>query len=101
MRVIEASKDSHPGEIKVDHCYSMTPINGRRTIARVIKLFNISAMSAYEDIKRGAPEALTMNPTVVRFVWRHASYPTGWSKSQQQLLLDKFALAAEEEVACR
>jgi hypothetical protein len=25
-----------------------------------------------------------MNPTVVRFLWRHASYPTGWSKSQQQ-----------------
>jgi hypothetical protein len=99
VRVIEASKDWHPGEIKVDHCYSMTPING--PIARVIKLFNISAMSAYENIKRGAPESLTMNPTVVRFVWRHASYPKGWSKSQQQLLLDKFALAAEEEVACR
>jgi hypothetical protein len=41
-----------------------------------------------------------MNPTVVRFVWRHASYPTGWSKGQPQLLLDEFALAAEEEVAC-
>jgi hypothetical protein len=91
----------HPNEIKLDHCYSMAPIKGRRTIARVIKLFNISAMAAYEDIKRGATESLTMNPTVVRFVWRHASYPTGWSKSQQQLLLDKFASAAEEEVACR
>ena len=30
---------------------------------------------------------------------RHA-YPTGWSSSQQQLLLANFALAAEEEVAC-
>ena len=47
----------HPNEIKLDHCYSMTPIKGRRTIARVIKLFNISAMAAYEDIKRGATES--------------------------------------------
>jgi hypothetical protein len=36
----------------------------------------------------------------VRFVWRHAAYPTGWSASQQQLPLDTFALAAEEDVAC-
>ena len=86
-------------EIRVDHCYSMAPINGRRTIARVTKLFNITAMAAYEDVKRGGTESLTINPTVVRFVWRHASYPTGWSKSQQQLLLDEFALAAEEDVA--
>ena len=35
-----------------------------------------------------------MNPTVVRFVWRHASYSTGWSKSQQQLLIDEFVLVA-------
>jgi hypothetical protein len=87
----------NPDEIKVDHCYSMTPINGRRTIARVTKLFNITAMAAY---KRGWPESLEMNPTVVQFVWRHASYATGWSKNQQQLLIDEFALAAEREVAC-
>jgi hypothetical protein len=37
---------------------------------------------------------------MVRFVWRHAAYPTGWSASQQQLPLDTFALAAEEDVAC-
>jgi len=42
-----------------------------------------------------------MNPTVARFVWRHASYSTGWSKSQQQLLLDEFALAAEEEAGLK
>ena len=89
-----------PDEIKVDHCYSMMPIKGRRTIARITKLFNITAMAAYEDIKRGGTESLTMNPTVVRFVWRHASYPVGWSKRQQQLLIDEFALAAEREVAC-
>jgi hypothetical protein len=41
-----------------------------------------------------------MNPTVVRFVWRHASYSMGWSKSQQQLLIDEFVLVAEREVAC-
>ena len=90
-----------PDEIKVNHCYSMAPVRGRRTIARVTKLFEMTAMAAYEHIRRGGTETLAMNPTVVRFVWRHASYPTGWSKSQQQLLLDKFALAAEEEVACR
>jgi hypothetical protein len=89
----------YTAEIRADHCYSMTPIKGRRTIARVTKLFNITAMAAYEDVKRGETDSLAMNPTVVRFVWRHASYPTGWSKRQQQLLLDDFALAAEEEVA--
>jgi hypothetical protein len=90
----------HPNEIKLDHCYSMAPIKGRHTIARVIKLFNISAMAAYEDIKRGATESLTMNPTVVRFVWRHAAYPSGWSRRPQQLLIDEFALAAEQQIAC-
>jgi hypothetical protein len=87
-----------PDEIKVDHCYSMTPINGRRTIARVTKLFRITAMAAYEEIKRGETEILDLNPIVVRFVWRHAAYPTGWSTRRQQLLLDDFVLAAEKEV---
>jgi hypothetical protein len=87
-------------EIKVDHCYAMTPINGRRTIAKVTRLFNITALAAYEDVRRGWPESLEMNPTVVRFVWRHAAYPTGWSRSRQQLLIDDFALAAEKEIAC-
>jgi len=41
-----------------------------------------------------------MNPTAVRFVWRHASYPTGWSKRQELLLIDEFVLAAGAEVAC-
>ena len=85
-----------PDEIKTDHCYSMTPIKGRRTIARVTKLFRITAMAAYEEI--GGTETLDLNPIVVRFVWRHAAYPTGWSNSRQQLLLDDFALAAEKEV---
>ena len=85
-------------EIKVDHCYSMMPLNGRRTIARVTKRFNITAMAAQEFL--GGTESLAMNPTVVRFVWRHASYPTGWSKKQQLLLIDEFASAAETEVAC-
>jgi len=84
----------NPDEIKIGHCYSMTPIKGRRTIARVTKLFRISALAAYET------ESLELNPVVVRFVWRHAAYPTGWSTRQQQLLLDAFALAAENEVAC-
>jgi hypothetical protein len=82
-------------EIKIDHCYSMTPIKGRRTIARVTNLFRITAMAAYKEI---GTETLELNPIVVRFVWRHASYPTGWSKGQRQLLLDDFLLAAEKEV---
>jgi hypothetical protein len=90
----------HPDEIRADRCYSMMPIDGRRTIARVTKLFNITAMAAYEDIKRGGTESLALNPTAVRFVWRHSSYPTGWSKSMQQLLIDEFALVAEEQVRC-
>jgi hypothetical protein len=87
----------NPQEIKIDHCYSMTPITGRRTIARVTNLFKITAMAASEE--RGI-ETLELNPTVVGFVWRHAAYPTGWSARHQQLLLDEFALAAEKQVAC-
>jgi len=83
-------------QIKPKHCYSMTPINGRCTIARVIKLFRITAMAAYDEI--GGTETLELNPIVVRFVWRHAAYPTGWSTRRQQLLLDDFVLAAEKEV---
>ena len=37
------------GAVKVDHCYSMTPLNGRRTIARVTKLFGITAMAADKE----------------------------------------------------
>jgi hypothetical protein len=85
-----------PDEIKTDHCYSMTHIKGRRTIARVTKLFRITAMAAYEE--SGGTETLELNPIVVRFVWRYAAYPTGWSNSRQQLLLDDFVLAAEKEV---
>jgi hypothetical protein len=84
-------------EIKVNHCYSMTPVNGRRTIARVTKLFRVSALASYEV---GETETLELNPVVVRFVWRHAAYPTGWSRRRQQLLLDEFSLAAEKQVAC-
>jgi len=85
------------GEIKVDHCYSMMPVNGRRTITRVTNLFRITAMAAQEEI---GTETLELNPLVVRFVWRHAAYPTGWSTRRQQLLLDDFVVAAEKEVAC-
>jgi hypothetical protein len=85
------------GEIKVDHCYSMMPVNGRRTITRVTNLFKITAMAAQEEI---GTETLELNPLVVRFVWRHAAYPTGWSTRRQQLLLDDFVVAAEKEVAC-
>ena len=81
-------------KIKVGHSYSMMPINGRRTIARVTNLFKITAMASYKGV-----ETLELNPTVVRFVWRHAAYPTGWSRRQQQLLLDDLALAAEKQVA--
>jgi hypothetical protein len=84
-------------EIKVGHCYSMTPIKGRRTTARVTNLFRITAMSAYEE---SGTETLELNPVVVRFVWRHAAYPTGWSTRQRQLLLDEFTLAAEKQVPC-
>ena len=87
----------NPDEIKVDNCYSMMPINGRRTIVRVTRLLKITA---YEEIRRGGIETLAMNPIVVRFVWRHAAYPTGWSTKRQQLLLDDFVVAAEKEVAC-
>jgi hypothetical protein len=85
----------NPNQIKLEHCYLMTPINGRRTIARVTKLFRITAMAAYREI---GTETLELNPIVVRFVWRHAAYPTGWSTRRQQLLLDDFLLAAEKEV---
>jgi hypothetical protein len=84
-------------EIKVDHCYSMTPIKGRRTIARVASLYRITAMAAYQET---GTETLELNPVVVRFVWRHAAYPTGWSTRRRQLLLDEFVLAAEKEIAC-
>jgi hypothetical protein len=84
-------------EIEVDHCYSMTPIKGRRTIARVTNLFRITAVAAYQE---SGTETLELNPVVVRFVWRHAAYPTGWSTRRRQLLLDEFVLAAEKEVAC-
>jgi hypothetical protein len=56
----------NPDQIKLDHCYSMMPIRGRRTIARVIKLFRITAMAAYEEV--GGTETLELNPIVVRFV---------------------------------
>jgi hypothetical protein len=82
-------------QIKLEHCYLMTPIKGRRTIARVTQLFRITAMAAYDEI---GSETLELNPIVVRFVWRHAAYPTGWSTRRQQLLLDDFVLAAEKEV---
>jgi hypothetical protein len=53
-------------------------------------------MAAYD---LGGTESLALNPTVLRFVWRHASYPRGWSKKQQLLLIEEFASAAETEVA--
>ena len=83
-------------EIKVDHCYSMMPVNGRRTITRVTKLLRITATATYEM----GTETLELNPMAVQFVWRHAAYPTGWSTRRRQLLLDAFVLAAEHEVAC-
>ena len=83
-------------KIKVGHSYSMMPINGRRTIVRVTNLFKITAIAADKEHEI---ETLELNPTVVRFVWRHAAYPTGWSRRRQQLLLDDFALAAEKQVA--
>jgi hypothetical protein len=52
-------------------------------------------MAAYQG---EGTETLELNPIVVRFVWRHAAYPTGWSRRPQQLLLDDFVLAAEKEV---
>jgi hypothetical protein len=82
-------------QIKLDHCYSMMPINGRRTMVRVTNLFRITAMAAYKEI---GTETLELNPIVVQFVWRHAAYPSGWSNRRQRLLLDEFALAAEKEV---
>jgi hypothetical protein len=86
----------NPDEIKIGHCYWMTPVNGRRTIARVTNLFRITALAAYELRET---ETLELNPVVVHFVWRHAAYPTGWSTRRQQLLLYDFVLAAEREVA--
>jgi len=87
----------NPSEIKLDRCYSIAPIKGRRTIARVIKLFRITTMAAQEE---GWSETLELNPVVVRFVWRHAAYPNGWSRKRQQLLLDDFVAVAEKEVTC-
>jgi hypothetical protein len=84
-------------EIKPDHCYAIAPIKGRRTIARVTKLFRITTMAAQEE---GWSETLELNPVVVRFVWRHAAYPNGWSSKRQQLLLDDFVAVAETEVPC-
>jgi hypothetical protein len=85
-----------PDEIKVGHHYSMALVNGRRTIARVTNLFRLTALAAN---KLRETETLELNPIVVRFVWRHAAYPKGWSSRRQQLLLDDFVLAAEKEVA--
>jgi hypothetical protein len=76
---------------------SLTPINGRHTIARVIKLLRITAMAAYEQ---AGTETLELNPVVVRFVWRHAAYPRGWSTMRKQLLLDEFVMTAEKEITC-
>ena len=91
----------NPDEIKIDHCYLMRPIHRRRIVVRVTKLLNVTmGMAASEDVQPGRTESPTMKPIMVRFVWRHAAYPTGWSASQQQLPLDTFALAAEEDVAC-
>ena len=96
VRPIENKQQQmNPQDIKIDHCYSMTPINRRRTIARVTQLFRITAMAAYEEI---GTETLELNPIMVRFVWRHAAYPIGWSPRRKQLLLDDFALVAEKEV---
>ena len=78
-------------KIKVDHCYSMTPVNGRRTITRVTNLFKITAMAANKEHEI---ETLELNPTVAR----HAAYPTGWSRRQQELLLDDFVSAALKEI---
>ncbi len=86
-----------PREVKLGHCYSMAPIKGRRTVARVTKLYRITTMAAQEE---GWPETLELNPVVVRFVWRHAAYSGGWSSRRQHLLLDDFAAAAAKEVAC-
>jgi hypothetical protein len=62
----------------------------------VTNLFRITAVAAFEE---SGSETLELNPVVVRFVWRHAAYPTGWSTRRRQLLLDEFVLAAEKEVA--
>jgi undecaprenyl pyrophosphate synthase len=86
----------NPHEIKVGHCYSLSPVNGRRTVARVTNLFRITAMAAYEHSRT---ETLELNPVMVRFVWRYAAYPTGWSRMSKRLLLEEFVLAAEKEVA--
>ena len=91
-RVQQMNRD----QIKLKHCYSMTSIKGRRTIAWVTELFRIAAMAAYQE---EGTETLELNPIVVRFVWRHAAYPTGWSRMPKQLLLEEFVLAAEKEVA--
>ena len=91
-RVQQMNRD----QIKLKHCYSMTPIKGRRTIAWVTELFRIAAMAAYQE---EGTETLELNPIVVRFVSRHAAYPTGWSTRRQQLLIEDFALAAEKEVS--
>jgi hypothetical protein len=91
----------NPDEIKIDHCYLMRPIHGRRIVVRVTKLLNMTMrMATSEDVQPGGTGSLTMKRIMVRFVWRHTAYPTGWSASQQQLPLDTFALAAEEDVAC-
>ena len=87
----------NPHDIKINNCYLMAPIKRRRTVARVTKLFRITAVAAYHY---AGTETLDLNPVVVRFVWRHAAYPTGWSRMQKQLLLEEFVLAAEKEVAC-
>jgi hypothetical protein len=91
----------NPDEIKIDHCYLMRPIHRRRIVVRVTKLLNMTMrMAASEDVQPGGTESLTIKSVMVQFVWRHAAYPRGWSASRQQLPLDTFALAAEEDVAC-
>jgi hypothetical protein len=64
----------NPDEIKIDHCYLMRSIHGRRIVVRVTKLLNMTmGMAASEDVQPGRTESLTMKPIMVRFVWRHAN----------------------------
>jgi hypothetical protein len=67
------------GEIKVDHCYSMTAVNGRRTITRVTNLFKITAMAAQEEI---GTETLELNPCAAGLASARSNSRSHWRRSR-------------------
>jgi hypothetical protein len=80
-----------PVKIKEGHCYSVR-LKNRNIIARVVQLFPMTLATS------NAEHAAASNTAGVRFVWRHAAYPRGWSATAHQVPLTIFASTAQGEV---